>query len=178
MTEREWHYAYQFPPNNIVDLTSDFGENVKMGHFCVIEDGVTVGDNVEIGNYVLLKKGTVIGDNCFIDSYARSSGDNVIGNNVTIRFGATIARNVEIQDDVFISPNVMTIYKKYTGDESKKTLIKQGAFIGTAANIGPNVMVEEGVIVGAQAFVSKDCKIKNAIYTGVPAEYKKMKKGY
>lgn len=174
---REWHYAYQFSQNNIIDITSTkFGENVKMGHFCVIEKDVIIGNNVEIGNYVLLKSGTIIGDNCYIDSYVRSSGNNIIGKNVTIRFGATIARNVELEDDVFISPNVMTVYKKYTGEESKKTLIKKGAFIGTAAVIGPNITIEEGVVIGAQAFASKDCLTKNGIYTGVPATFKKTKK--
>ena len=173
----EWHHAYQYSQNNIIDITTTkIGKNVKVGHFCVIEEDVFIGDNVTIENYVLLKKGTVIGDNCFIDSYARSSGNNIIGNDVTIRYGATIAKKVTLQDGVFISPNVMTVYSQPDGSESEGTLIKKNAFIGTAATVGPNVMIEEGVIIGAQAYVSKDCKSKFGIYTGVPAEYKKMRK--
>ena len=39
-----------------------------------------------------------------------SSGDNSIGNDVTLRFGATLARKVNVCDGAFISPNVMTIF--------------------------------------------------------------------
>ena len=125
------------------------GGNFSIGDFCIIEEGVTVGDNVSIANYVLLKKGTVIGDSVSVDNYARSSGNNKIGNNVTIRYGATIAREVTIEDDVFISPNVMTIYSTSEGDAIGGTLIKKGAHIGTAAVLGPGITVEEDVVVGA-----------------------------
>lgn len=142
--------------------------NSKIGYFCVIENDVIVGDNVEIGNYVLLKGGTVIGDNCFIDSYVRSSGHNRIGNNVTIRFGATIARQVVIEDNVFISPNVMTIYSG-PGDYARgnSILIKKGVYIGTAAVIGTNVIIGENVIIGANSFVNKDC-LERGTYVGNP----------
>ena len=162
-----------FPQNNVIAASAKFGKNCKVGHYCVIEEDVIIGDHAIIENYVLLKKGTVIGDNCFIDSYVRSSGDNIIGNFVTIRFGATIARKVELEDDVFISPNVMTIYKKHDGSESSKTLIKEGSFIGTAAVIGPNVTIEKEVVIGAQSYVSSNCLKRRGIYVGVPAVYLK-----
>jgi len=117
----------------------------------------------------LLKKGTRIGNNCYVDSYFRSSGDNRIGNNVTLRFGSTIAREVYVDDGVFISPNVMTIYSKHTGERGTGTYIKNKAFIGTAAVIGPNVTIGEGVVIGANAYVSKDC-LEEGIYVGVPAK--------
>jgi len=165
-----------YSENTIIYPGFKYGKGCTIGNFCVIEEDCIIGDNVKIGNYVLLKKGTVIGNNCYIDSYVRSSGDNKIGNNVTIRFGATIARKVFLEDDVFISPNVMTVYSKHDGEQSSKTLIKKGAFIGTAAVIGPNVTIEEGVVIGAQSYVSKNCETNNGIYTGVPAKFKKMKK--
>jgi maltose O-acetyltransferase len=92
----------------------------------------------------------------------------VIGNNVTLRFGSTIAREVFVEDDVFIAPNVMTIYSKHTGEKSTGTFIKKGSFIGTAAVLGPNVTIGEGVVIGAQSYVSKDC-IDKGIYVGIPA---------
>jgi UDP-2-acetamido-3-amino-2,3-dideoxy-glucuronate N-acetyltransferase len=153
---------------NKIDTTFKHGNNFKIGHYCVIEEDVVVGDNVEIQNYVLLRKGTRIGDNCYIDSYVRSSGDNSIGNDVTIRFGATIARKVIIEDNAFISPNVMTVFSSPDGSKSALTLIKKGAFIGTAAVLGPNITISEGSIIGANAFVNKDC-LEKGIYVGNPA---------
>ena len=154
--------------NNIVHKSFKYGKNCNIGCFCVIEEDVIVGDNVDIQNYVLLKKGTRIGNNCYVDSYFRSSGDNVIGNNVTLRFGSTIARKVFVEDDVFIAPNVMTVYSLPDGSVSKGTFIKKGAFIGTAAVLAPNITIGEGVIIGTNSFVNKDCF--GGVYAGNPAK--------
>ncbi|HPW37472.1 MAG TPA: DapH/DapD/GlmU-related protein [Syntrophorhabdus sp.] len=148
-----------------------FGENFKCGSFVKIEPDVIVGNNVIIENFVLLKSGTRIGDNVFIDSYVRSSGNNSIGNNVTLRFGSTIAREVKIEDDVFISPNVMTIYSKHTGEKLGGTVIGKGTYVGTNAVIGPGVKIAPNSIIGAMAYIDKDCKYEG-VYIGIPA-YKK-----
>ena len=144
--------------------------NFKIGNFCVIEEDVIIGENVTIENYVLLKAGTRIGDNCFIDSYVRSSGQNKIGDNCTIRYGATIAKDVFIGDDVFISPNVMTIYSDPYGKHDWHTSINDGAFIGTAAVINSGVKIAQKVVVGAMAYVNMDCLKESGIYVGQPAK--------
>jgi len=158
--------------NNVIHESFSHGKNFNIGHFCVIEEGVRVGDNVTIGNYVLLKAETMIGNNTFVDSYVRSSGHNVIGDNCTIRFGATIAREVFIKNNVFISPNVMTIYSKHSGEKSNGIFIGDNSFIGTAAIIGPNVNIVKNVIIGALSYVLKSCNVEG-IYVGIPAELKK-----
>lgn len=152
------------------DIADDFqhGKNFRCGSFVKIDEDVIVGDNVTIENYVLLKPGTRIGNNVFIDSYVRSSGCNRIGNNVTLRFGSTIAREVTVEDDVFISPNVMTVYSRHTGEKVGGTVIGRRSHIGTAAVIGPGVKIGPKVIIGAQAYVSKDIA-EAGIYVGVPA---------
>jgi len=160
--------GYYLVGTNLIHKSVIYGKNCKIGDFCVIEEGCEVGDNVDMQNYVLLKKGTKIGNDCYVDSYFRSSGDNEIGNNVTLRFGSTIARKVFVGDNVFISPNVMTVYSLPDGTKSALTLIKKGAFIGTAAVLGPNVTISEGSIIGANAFVNKDC-LEKGIYVGNPA---------
>ena len=162
--------GYGIMDTNLIHDSFKFGKNLKIGAFCIIEEDVIVGENVEIQNYVLLKKGTRIGDNCYVDSYVRSSGDNIIGNNVTLRFGSTIARQVFIEDDVFISPNVMTVYSLPDGSKSSGTYIKKGAFIGTAAVIGPSVLIEQNVVIGTNSFVNKDCLVEGGVYAGVPAK--------
>lgn len=170
----------QYPGWNPIDSSNKLhwnfkhGKNFKIGCYCIIEEDVIVGDNVEIGNYVLLKSGTKIGNDCFIDSYVKSSGDNKIGNNVTLRFNSTIARRVYIEDDVFISPNVMTIYSKHTGEKAEGTYIKKGSFIGTASVLGPNITIGEKVVIGSMSYVSKDC-LEEGIYVGIPAKKKERK---
>lgn len=154
--------------SNIVADDFQYGENLKIGEYCVIQEGCVVGDNVTIENFVLLKKGTIIGSNVYVDSYVKSSGDNKIGSNVTLRFNATIAREVEVGDDVFISPNVMTIFSTHEGQRLGGTKINNGCFIGTNAVLGAKVHVGENSVVGAMSYVTKDCDA-NAIYVGIPA---------
>ncbi len=155
--------------HNVIHESFKHGKNFKIGYHCIIEEDVEVGDNVEIQHFVLLKNGTKIGNNVFVDSYVRSSGCNRIGNNITIRFGATIARAVTIEDDTFISPNVMTIYSTHQGKKVPGTIIGKNCHIGTGAVIGPGIKIKEKVVIGALAFVSKDCT-EEGIYGGVPAK--------
>ncbi len=152
------------------DIADDFqhGKNFKCGSFVKIDKDVIVGDNVTIENYVLLKPGTRIGNNVFVDSYFRSSGRNKIGNNVTLRYGCTIALEVTVEDDAFISPNVMTIYSRHTGEKVGGTVIGKGVHVGTAAVIGPGVKIAPHSIIGSQAYVSKNIT-EAGIYVGVPA---------
>lgn len=153
-------------------IAKDFkcGKKVRIGGFCIIRDNCIIGHNVTINHFVLLKEGTKIGNNCYIDSFVRSSGFNQIGNNVTIRFGSTIARNVIIADNVFISPNVMTIYSDHKGKKSKGFIvIGKGTFIGTNAVIQAGVKIAPKTVVGALSLVTKDI-LEPGIYTGIPAK--------
>ena len=155
--------------SNVVHESLITGKNCQIGEFCVIEDDCIIGNNVKIENYVLLKTGTVIGDNCYVDSYFRSSGDNEIGNNVTLRFGATVARKVFIRDNVFIAPNVMTVFSLPDGTKSAGTVIGEGCFIGTAVVLAPNITIKSGTIIGANSFVNKSI-LERGIYVGNPAK--------
>jgi acetyltransferase-like isoleucine patch superfamily enzyme len=164
----------------------EIGAGVKIGHYCVIEAGTIIGDDVTIGNmavigqrcvigartviehHVLLKASTVIGTDCYVDSYVKSSGMNRIGNLVTLRFNATIAREVTVEDSAFVAPNVMTIYSTHEGEKRPGTVIGAGAHIGTNAVIGPAVNIAPGAVVGALAYVAKDLP-ERAIYVGLPA---------
>ncbi len=173
MIELKFHHnlknGYMNVQTNIIHESVKVGKNCIIGEWCVIEEGCIIGDNVDIQNHVLLKKGTIIGNDCYVDSYFRSSGDNEIGNNVTLRFGSTIARKVFVRDNVFISPNVMTVYSLPDGSVSAATVIGEGAFIGTAAVLAPNITIRAGAIVGANSFVNKSI-LERAIYAGNPAK--------
>jgi len=156
---------------NEIHSSFKHGDGLKIGKFCVIDEDVQVGNNVTIENFVLLKKGTRIGHNVFVDSYVRSSGHNVIGDNVILRYGCTIAKGVIVDNYVFISPNVMTIYSNHKGEEIEGTFIGHHCHIGTAAVIGPGVNIVPHSVVGAMAYVSRSIDVPG-IYTGIPARRK------
>jgi acetyltransferase-like isoleucine patch superfamily enzyme len=124
-------------------------------------------------SYVELRPRTLFGDDCYVDSGVKTSGECVIGNRVTLRYDAIVARNVVIEDDVFISPQVMMIHIPFMEKEKKPTTIKRGAKIGTDATIGDGVTIGEGVIIGAKAYVNRDC-LEPGTYVGIPAKLIKV----
>lgn len=155
---------------NIIHSSFKYGKDLKIGHFNIIEEGVEVGDNVEICNYVLLKKGTKIGDNCYIDSYVLSSGDCIIGNNVVLRYQSVIARNVIIEDDVYFTAGVKTIFLNHKRSSTVKPLIiGRGCFLGDSVVVMGGLNIAPGCIIGACAFVNKDTE-PNGVYAGIPAK--------
>jgi acetyltransferase-like isoleucine patch superfamily enzyme len=164
----EWREDMKYGTTNMVAPDFRHGKGLRIGEFCVIEKDVIVGDDVTICNYVLLKAGTRIGDGTFVDSYVKSSGNNRIGNNVVLRFNATIAREVTVEDDVFVSPNVMTMYGTHERERIGGIVIGERSFIGTNAVIGPGVKIAPGTVVGALALVNKDIE-EPGTYAGIPA---------
>lgn len=159
---------------NYVHPSFVHGENFKIGKYNHIHENVKVGDDVTIRSYVELRPGTIIGDWCYIDSGVKSSGQNKIGNNVTIRYDAIIARNVIIEDDVFISPQVMTEYLTHKREKKGGTVIGKGTFVGTDATISFGVKICPEVIIGSKALVKRDI-LEPGIYVGIPARLMRRK---
>ena len=152
-------------------IAKDFkhGENFRIGFNCVIQQGCQVGDDVTMEHFVLLKSGTIIGNNVYVDSYFKSSGNNKIGSNVTLRFNSTVAREVTIEDDVFLAPNVMTEYSDHQGEKHPGTVIGKGSFIGSNAVISAGVRIAPGCVVGALSYVKGDLA-ERGVYVGTPAK--------
>ncbi|MBA7491580.1 UDP-3-O-(3-hydroxymyristoyl)glucosamine N-acyltransferase [subsurface metagenome] len=160
-----------YHPSNEIAKNFIKGMGFQIGFVNLIEGNVRVGKNVTIKNFVELRNGTRIGDDCYIDSrVSTSGGDNCrIGNNVTLRYGAIIARNVVIEDDVFISPQVGFINIPFKGKKIEKpTRIGKGALIGFNVTIREGITIAPGVIVGAKANVTRDL-LKAGTYIGNPA---------
>ena len=153
--------------HNVIHPSFKHGQGFQIGVFNHIHEDVEVGGNVQIRSHVELRPKTKIGNSCYIDSGVKSSGLNEIGNNVILRYDTIIARNVIIEDGVFISPQVMFINVPFFEKEKKKTIIRRGAKIGTNATINDGVKIGEGVIIGAKSFVNKDC-LEPGVYVGIP----------
>ncbi|GFO55346.1 N-acetyltransferase [Geomonas sp. Red276] len=135
-----------------LSITGDvrLGENVRLATFINLY-GCSIGDNTKIGAFVEVQKNARIGRNCKISSHT------------------FICEGVEIEDNVFIGHNVTFINDIYpratTADgtlqtESDwrvgKTLVKEGASIGSSATLLCGITIGEGAIVGAGSVVTKD----------------------
>lgn len=120
-----------------------------------------IGENTNIWQYCVVLPGARIGAECNINSHCFIENDVVIGDRVTIKCGVQIWDGMEIEDDVFIGPNVTFCNDRYPKSKNKnfkleKILIKKGASIGANATILPGVTIGENALVGAGAIVTRN----------------------
>jgi acetyltransferase-like isoleucine patch superfamily enzyme len=136
---------------------------VKLARFINLY-GCEIGDETKIGVFVEVQKGASIGKRCKISSHT------------------FICEGVTIEDNVFIGHGVVFINDSYpratiasgelqTGADWKveRTLVKEGASIGSGATILSNLFIGENAIVGAGSVVTKDVPA-NSVVAGNPAK--------
>lgn len=120
-----------------------------------------IGENTNIWQYCVVLPGARIGAECNINCHCFIENDVMIGDRVTIKCGVQIWDGMEIEDDVFIGPNVTFCNDRYPKSKNKefkleKILIKKGASIGANATILPGVVIGENALIGAGAIVTRN----------------------
>lgn len=85
----------------------------------------------------------------------------MVGDNMTIKCGVSLWDGVRIEDNVFIGANVCFVNDKYPRSKEYpqsflKTIIKNGASIGTGAVILGGITIGENAMIGAGSVVTKD----------------------
>jgi len=139
------------------------GRDVKLSKFINLY-GCEVGDETKIGAFVEIQKNASVGKRCKISSHT------------------FICEGVTIEDNVFIGHGVTFINDGYPRATTaagglqteadwkvERTLIKEGASIGSGSTILSRVTVGENAIVGAGSVVTKDVS-PNTIVAGNPAK--------
>lgn len=140
----------------------DFGENVVVYAFTNLY-GCRVGDGTRIGPFVEIQSGAAIGARCKVQSHS------------------FICTGVEIGDEVFIGHGAMFINDRFPRATNasgaltteadwtlERTVVENGATVGSGAVVMCGVRIGEGALVGAGAVVTHDVPAGETV-AGVPA---------
>lgn len=133
-----------------------------------------IGQNTNIWQYCVILQGAVVGNNCNICANVFIENDVKIGNNVTIKSGVQIWDGAEVEDDVFIGPNV-TFTNDYVPRSKQypakylRTIIKKGASVGANSTIVAGHVIGEYSFIGAGSVITKDIP-PYSVWFGNPAK--------
>ena len=120
-------------PNSLLENAS-VGAGSRIGPFARLRPDTNIADHVHIGNFVEIKKSTVAtGSKINHLSYI---GDSQIGSKVNIGAG--------------------TITCNYDGVNKFKTIIEDGAFIGSDTQLVAPVTIGKNATIGAGSTITKD----------------------
>ena len=139
----------------------------------IVEPGAVLGAGTRVWAFAHVLPGARIGKDCNLCDHTFIENDVVIGNSVTIKCGVYIWDGIELQDFVFVGPNVTFTNDKFPRskqypEQFARTVICRGASLGAGAVILPGLRIGEQAMVGAGAVVTRDVP-PNAIVTGNPA---------
>ena len=150
------------------------GQNVSVGAYTIIEDGVSIGDGTSIGNHNTICRGTTIGANCTIFhntslgeapqdlKYGGEETLTFIGDNVLIRESVTINRGTVAYGKTVVGNNVLLMACAHVahdctvGDNTiMANLATLGGHVelGEWVNLGGGVMVHQFTKIGSHSFI-------------------------
>jgi bifunctional UDP-N-acetylglucosamine pyrophosphorylase/glucosamine-1-phosphate N-acetyltransferase len=155
--------------NVILEGKNSIGNNVRIGANTQIKNAI-IGDNVEILANCIIED-AVIGDNSRIGPFARLRPESVLANDVHIgNFveikKSTVAQGSKINHLSYIGDTTVgskvnigagTITCNYDGVNKFRTIIEDGAFIGSDTQLVAPVTVGKNATIGAGSTITRDC---------------------
>jgi len=138
------------------------GRNVRLFAFVNLY-GCEIGDDTKIGTFVEIQKGVKIGERCKISSHT------FICEGVTIESAVFIGHGVTFINDRYPRATAASGALQTEADWTpQRTIIRQGASIGSGATLMGGITVGEHAIVGAGSVVTRDVP-PHATVAGNPA---------
>lgn len=158
------------PSNVYIEEGVRVGKNTIIFPFTFIEKNVIIGKNCSLGPFIRLRKGSVVGDNTCLGNFIEINRSK-LGNQVKMKHFGYLG-DTEVKNCVNIGAG--TVVANYDGKNKNKTLIEQGAFIGSDTILVAPVKIGKGAATGAGSVVTHDVKPNNVVI-GIPAKFFKRK---
>lgn len=131
-------------------------------HPQAIVESPRVGAGTRVWAFAHILPGATVGRDVNVCDHVFIENDVVVGDRVTIKCGVQLWDGLRIEDDVFIGPNVT-----FTNDpfpRSKKHLERHPAtVVRRGASIGGNATILPGVTVGAGAMVGAGAVVTRSV---------------
>lgn len=128
----------------------EIGNETVIHPFTVIKSGVKIGKNCSIGPSAHLRQGAVIGNNCKIGNYVEVK-NSTVGNNTNVAHLSYIGDS-EIGSNVNIGAG--TITANYDGVKKNKTVIGDGAYVGSNSVFVAPVKIGKNSVIGAGSVIT------------------------
>lgn len=150
----------QAPYRELNDVA--FDEDVVVHAFTNLY-GCRIGAKTRIGTFVEIQAGVIVGAACKIQSHTFVCEGVTIGDRVFVGHGVTF-----VNDKHPHATNASGHLQSGVDWELLRTVVEDGASIGSGATILGGVRIREGAVVGAGAVVTRDVPA-GTIVAGNPA---------
>jgi len=144
------------------------GQNVSIGAYSIIEDGVEIDDNSSIGNHNTICTGTKIGTGCRIYhnnsigeipqdlKYDGEDTQTLIGNNVIIREFVTINRGTSAYGKTVVGNDVLLMACTHIAHDC---IVGNNVIMANIATLGGHVEIGDWCNIGGGAMIHQFVKI-------------------
>jgi acetyltransferase-like isoleucine patch superfamily enzyme len=173
-----------------VSPLATLGSDVRIGRFCIVEDGVELADGVvledyamvqagtrigartKIGTYTKVGRGVRIGEDCSFTSFCEIRDQCQLGDRVLMGSRGTLSAGTVVEDEVvmkyaFVVTDTPDLLKN---NEKSPGRLKRKSRFGASVVIMPSVTIGENAEIGACSQVRKDVP-DNQVWFGTPAKY-------
>jgi len=136
----------------------------------IIEPGVTLGAGVSVWDSVHIRRGAVLGDQCIVGEKTYIAYDVRIGHRVKLNAMVYVCYGVTIEDGVMVSagtvftndvfprattPDLTRLRDSEPDEETRETVVAQGATIGAGCTIGSDLRIGRFAMVGMGSVVTR-----------------------
>jgi acetyltransferase-like isoleucine patch superfamily enzyme len=163
-------------PSNLPPLV--LGDNSIIGAHAVLYRGSVIGQSCLIADLSFIRENTFVGDFVIVGTHVTIENRVKIGAYTKIQTGAYITAAIEIEENVFIAPCVVTTNDNFMGRTEERfkhwggATIRRGARIGAGVTLLPNVEIGEESFVAAASVVTRNVPPRTQVM-GIPARFKK-----
>lgn len=144
---------------------------VRIHPTAILEPNVTLGPGTSVWDSVHIRHGARLGEQCIVGEKTYIAYDVKIGNRVKLNAMVYICYGVTIEDGVMISagtvftndafprattPDLLELRGSDPDEETRLTLVAEGATIGAGCTIGSELRIGRFAMVGMGSVVTRD----------------------